>query len=316
MHILINRKNILTTLFIISYICIIYRTIWWWYNAIALVWSTLIFHIINLFLLILLTIERQELVSRKRFFPIISWILTFLIMIWYSGGLWIGWGMMIRHIAYVLYIWVTYLSITNYRVISLRNISRSWLSIMSMMLSVWYTMIFLSYSKPFDLNCTDLNHQTIGLLTAYLPWNINTQTGWGSTVSHTIETFKNKTLWQVIGVSNWSNTSWSNLTGNHDTGTLLWLVENYKKIFVDDVVSNKTMIDQWVCDFTLNHIKDITQTSTFQISAIILLSLLLSVFMWWLLLVCWILYFLFLLILYQKKVYNINQKKWNYEHIQ
>lgn len=309
-----QRKYLLVIIIGILSTIIIWRSLSADYNVVSIVGVTLPYHIINLFLITLAIIDRQSLIRKKS--TLIWWWICFIIItiIWFIWGVWSGIGLLIWHIGYLSYIRVTYLSITNYRIISLRSIARSWLSIMSMVLAFGYTFLFLSYQKPLDFNCTNLNEQTIWLLTTYLPHSIATDTGTLHTINQKISEIKNKTLWQIIWVQ--TGVTWYTSWVNIDTGTLLGIIETYKKSFIDDVVLNKSTIDKWVCEFTLDHIKELSKNSTVQISAIILLWLLLSVFTWWLLLICSLVYYIVLWILYYNKVYTISIKSSEHEVIE
>jgi Flp pilus assembly protein TadB len=88
------------------------------------------------------------------------------------------------------------------------------------------------------------------------------------------------------------------------TWTLLSTVEHYKKVLIDDFVSNKSIIDQWACDFTLSQIQKISTNSTVQISAVILLTLLILVFLNTLFIIVGIIIFLILLALYSMWFYR------------
>ncbi len=273
-----------------------------------LLWATLWWHIVITLLLTFLVIERQEEITIFSFLRIIWWIIVIFSLFAFTQGISKWFGILSRNAAYLTYSYLTWLAIVNQRTISLRTVATTWISSLSILISVWYMLLFLSYTKPFDIDCLNLKEQTIGILNQYIP---NTTISWNNfltTITHAIGQIENKTLWQIVWVWSWLSVwlwSWSVLSPQ--SGTVLFVLESYKTSLIDDFVANKTIVDQWVCNFTLAHIQKITANSTFQISATILWTLLILVFINTLFVIFSFLVFFTLCLLYKMKVYSVDK---------
>ena len=308
---ILTRKNILTTLSVLVYLFVMIRSIWWWYDTMGLIWATLWSHILIVFLLTLSVIERQDNFRTPWFIKTIAVVVGLFCITAFVYGISKGFGILARNIAYWGYAIITRISITNQKKISLWMVSTSWLSLLSVFLSIGYMMIFLSYAKPFDIDCANLKQHTIGLLTQYFPQSSTGNISIMNKISATIDFFKNNTLWQLVGVvgSWWQSVYLSGYSPSLESGTLLSTVEYYKKNLIDDFVANKSIIDQGACDYTLWQIQKIATNSTFQISAIILAVLLMLVFINTLFIICGVIFFVLLCLLYETRVYRISYHK-------
>ena len=301
-----TRKNTLTVLFVLIYLFVMIRSIWWGYDTVGLLWATLWSHIVLVLLLTLWIIEWQDELHQPHFLKVV-WIVVFVFCLAAATqGVWKLFGIVSWNAAYLLYSFLTRIAITNQKKVSLWVVSVNGLSTLSTLLSIGYVMMFLSYARPFDIDCANLKQQTLGIFTQYFPQSNTGSAFVADKIVATIDTLKNNTLWQLVGVvgSWWQSLDLTWSSSIAQTWTLLSTVEHYKKVLIDDFVSNKSIIDQWACDFTLSQIQKISTNSTVQISAVILLTLLILVFLNTLFIIVGIIIFLILLALYSMWFYR------------
>ena len=181
----------------------------------------------------------------------------------------------------------------------LRRASHRWLNTVSLLLALTYAGTLRSAGTLIQVNCNDLQHQTIGIVTRYIPTLQNNS--WFNNFISRIESIWSQNLgqllwtdtlwsWELISTV-WQNNSWDYMISTTITGESLswvttdtkkWLISSllwYQQNILNGIIDNQELIDTQVCDLTLKHINDIINKSDVQIIAFILLVLLISVFM-------------------------------------
>ncbi len=223
------------------------------------------------------------------------------------------------HIVLLIYTRSWFSLIASSKRYNIRRASHRWLDTISLMLAITYTATLRSAGTTIQIDCNDLQHQTVWVITRYIP-NLQNNTWFANFITQ-LESIWSQKVWQLLWTESiWSwdiidtitqNNSWNYTTT--DTNNILswsttwvqkWLISSllsYQQNLINGIIDNQELIDTKVCDLTLQQINEIIKQSDVQFIAFILLVLLISVFMRSIMFVVWIINFLFIRLLIKTK---------------
>ena len=292
------KKLILPIIFFIFYWILIITVFFGW-SDITEIWATIGLQIV-IMIIGFLAIQSLQLSQQKATYRTITIIWSTLTLISvFTHSIQNSIFLLCTHIIFLIYARNWFILIASSKKYYLRRASHRWLDTISLMLALTYTATLRSAWTTIQIDCNDLQHQTIWVITRYIP-NLQNNTGFNSFIAK-IESIWSQKVWQLLWTASlgsweiistiWQNNSWNYIISTSITGNILswdttwtqqWLISSllwYQQNLLNGIIDNQELIDTQVCDLTLQHINDIIKQSDVQLIAFVLLVLLISVFM-------------------------------------
>ncbi len=286
-HFIYFLKRYLTIIFTISfYVLSVYFFFFDEKIVLWLLFSILFFLFAHYFIIELKKTQEVNLL-------LIVWITTlFLLFInWFDNFFYVLWIILFN-------IWVFFLLSTIYDEIYNRiNISSyklftRWIKIYTLFLSLTFAVAFLWTYRTFDLTCNQISSSTsqFSNYTMEMFW-FSTQSIWETNIQDVVDyIWKNNWLvnmlsWWKLDNLSWSMLTWSNLTWENNIENSFKWVENitfwsflntdfYKSIVFNQIMENKQILNDNICELVVWKIKEKYQDPKFQFSVMFLLFVL------------------------------------------
>lgn len=269
------RKYFIIFLTILSYIFFLYYFFWITYWFMSSVFVLIFFVVVHYFFIELKWYSVFYLIT-----IIIFSVIFELFLIWFSN-VW----KILSLISFNL--WLIFLILNlddqtnNRKIISSWWIFTSGVSLFSLFLSFSYSFMFLAKYDRFNLNC-DILYSSVSKFIDVLSRPLKLSAQEANNLKNKLFSFKQTKVKDIIywswdiGLS-WSIVSWD--FKKISSNWIIWKIEQLKYELLDKTLNDKKIVDQWVCNFFVEQIKQRYNKPSFKISVILLLTLLLWPFL-------------------------------------
>ncbi len=335
------KKFTIPSIVFVIYIILLWTVLFWSWS-ITNIWTT-----IGVQVLLFILLPFAYLGQSKKFLLQLSWIILIRwIMITVFTLLFLPFQytvfLFLSHITLSIYtLWWFYLTWGSKKRYY-RTSSQEWLWTVAIMLAITYTTTIWVAGTATKISCDDLHEQSTGVISQFFPTKFsNTKVAdiagqitlfWSKSVGQLLwlDNSKDKEIPRIWSISSWVISSvilqtWSmdNLvlyTGENiltweveSTGWLLFTFLSYQNKQIHGLIENQTIINERVCDITLNQINTLANHNNAQIIVYVLLILLIYIPMKTITFIIGLINYLIILFLFKTKRFK---KKYHEEKVE
>ena len=326
------RKFLGIFLWIFAYIFFIYSFFFLEYWLMGSTFLVLFFIFIHFFFIELKTYWTSYLIWIILVSAIV--ISTFL---WYDDLYKIT-SLFISHIWFALLLLSIDNEVNNRKILSSWAIFNNWVWIFTIFMALTYSIAFISKYDTFSLTCEDINDnmnifidtvskplkisaQEVDNLKQFTQWIYNTKFKDFIWIPSIHEDFEEDN-YSEFDFNTWSIITWDAIIydniyneTNQFSWWILWKIDWIKSQIIDNVLEDKELVDQWICEVMIDKISERYDEPWFRLSVITLLFLLLWPSFRFIFFIIWVLSFIFFWILNMIKVYKFEIKMDEVENI-
>ena len=196
-----------------------------------------------------------------------------ILIVWYTQ-FFIAIGIVLFNAAIFMLMWSILSEVRNRKKISLRYIIHIGWYIFTALITLSYSFTWLGFSRSFSLSCTTIYTQSNNFIDT-LTWPLKLWVEQVDILKDSIQNLSGQKVSDVIG--NTSNQQTTTLTWNQYLPTgIIGFIETSKQRLVDQVLADRDSINQWICEFMIEEIRERYNNPSFQFSVILLLFLLIA----------------------------------------